>query len=116
VLAANEMLSRFGCNVESAPNAGEALLMIQNAHYDAIIADIRMSDCNGYNFLLKLRTVMNVDPVPLILMTGFGYDPGHVIVNARKEGVDTFLYKPFLLDQLLSNLETVIQRNRQVNS
>ncbi len=112
LLAANEMLSRYGCNVESAPKANEALLMIQNAHYDAIIADIRMTDCNGYQFLLKLRTVMTANPVPLILMTGFGYDPGHVVVNARKEGVDTFLYKPFLLDKLLLNLETVIKRNR----
>ena len=110
--AANEMLSRFGCNVESAPRASDALLMVQNARYDAIIADIRMPDCNGYQFLLQLRPVMGVDPVPLILMTGFGYDPGHVIVNARKEGIDTFLYKPFLLDKLLSNLEIVIKRNR----
>jgi len=109
--AACEMLTRYGCNVESAPKASEALLMIQNTRYDAIIADIRMPDCNGYQFLLKLRTIMDVDPVPLILMTGFGYDPGHVIVNARKEGVDTFLYKPFLLDKLLSSLEVVIQRN-----
>jgi len=109
--AANEMLARYGCNVESAPKASEAFLMIQNTHYDAIIADIRMPDCNGYQFLLKLRTMMDVDPVPLILMTGFGYDPGHVIVNARKEGHNTFLYKPFLLDKLLSNLEMVIKRN-----
>ncbi|MCL2304461.1 MAG: response regulator [Planctomycetaceae bacterium] len=112
LVAANEMLARFGCNVESAPKASEALLMIQNTCYDAIIADIRMPDCNGYQFLLKLRTIMDVDPVPLILMTGFGYDPGHVIVNARREGVDTFLYKPFLLEKLLFNLERVIQRNR----
>jgi len=110
--AANEMLARFGCNVESAPKANDAILMIQNARYDAIIADIRMPDCNGHQFLLKLRTIMPVDPVPLILMTGFGYDPGHVIVNARKEGIDTFLYKPFLLDKLLHNLEVVIKRNR----
>jgi len=113
LLAAIEMLSRFGCNVESAPKASEALLMVQNSHYDAIIADIRMPDCNGYQFLMQLRTIMDADPVPLILMTGFGYDPGHVIVNARKEGVDTFLYKPFLLDKLLFNLEVVIKRNRR---
>ena len=112
LLAANEMLARFGCNVESAPKAGEALLMVQNANYDAIIADIRMQDCNGYQFLLKLRDVMTLDPIPLILMTGFGYDPGHVVVNARKEGVDTFIYKPFRLDRLIFNLETVIGRNR----
>ena len=112
LLAANEMLARFGCNVESAPLASEALLMVKNANYDAIIADIRMQDCNGYQFLLKLRDVMTLNPIPLILMTGFGYDPGHVVVNARKEGVDTFLYKPFRLDRLIFNLETVIGRNR----
>lgn len=111
LIAANEMLTRFGCNVESATSATAALLMIQDTHYDAIISDIRLPDCNGYRFLLKLRDVMDVNP-PLILMTGFGYDPGHVIVNTRREGIDTFLYKPFLLDKLLENLEKVIGRSR----
>ena len=111
--AANEMLTPFGCHVESAPNASDALLMIQNTCYDAIIADIRMPDYNGYEFLLELRKIMNVDLVPLILMTGFGYDSGHVIVKVRKEGITTIVYKqPFRLEQLLSNLEVVIQRNR----
>ncbi len=112
-IAANEMLSRYGCSVESAPHGEQAILMIQNTHYDAIISDIRLSDYNGFQFLLKLRDVMDVSPVPLILMTGFGYDPGHVVVNARKEGVDTFLYKPFRLDQLILNTEKVIERNRR---
>lgn len=113
LIAANEMLSRYGCNVESAPKAEEALMMVENSHYDAIISDIRLADCSGYQLLLKLRDIMDVSPIPLILMTGFGYDPGHVVVKARQEGVDTFLYKPFLLDQLIKNIETVIRRNRR---
>ena len=28
-----------------------------------------------------------MDPVPLVLMTGFGYDPGHSIVKARQAGL-----------------------------
>ena len=52
------------------------------ARYDVIIADIRLPDMNGYEFMLKLQEMM--DPVPLILMTGFGYDPGHSIVKARQ--------------------------------
>ena len=61
---------------------------------------------NGYEFLLKLQEIM--EPVPLILMTGFGYDPGHSIVKARQAGLQAVLYKPFRLDQLLQNVELVI--------
>jgi two-component system, sensor histidine kinase SagS len=47
----------------------------------------------------------------LVLMTGFGYDPKHVIVKARQAGLKTVLYKPFRLDKLLSAVETIISSN-----
>ena len=57
-----------------------------------------------------------MDPVPLVLMTGFGWDPGHSIVNARNAGLPLWavLYKPFRLDQLLSAVEKVIEAPRTV--
>ena len=63
---------------------------------------------NGHELLLKLKATMN--PVPLILMSGFGYDPGHSIVKARREGLQSkaILYKPFRLDQLLETVEAVL--------
>ena len=39
----------------------------------------------GYQLLLRLQELL--DPVPLVLMTGFGYDPGHSIVKARQAGI-----------------------------
>ena len=60
----------------------------------------------GYDLMLKLQEVQ--DAVPLVLMTGFGYDPGHSIVKARRAGLQAVLYKPFRLDQLLENVEKVI--------
>lgn len=108
--AAHALLERYGCVVETAPEGGEAVYMVRalmrEGGYDAIIADIRLPDMTGYEFLLKLHEIM--DPVPLILMTGFGYDPGHSIVKARQAGLQAVLYKPFRLDQLLQNVETVI--------
>ena len=74
--------------------------------YDVIIADIRLPDMNGYEFMLKLREIM--DPVPLVLMTGFGYDPTHSIVKARQAGLQAVLYKPFRVDQLISTVEQII--------
>ncbi len=63
---------------------------------------------SGYELLLKLKETM--DPVPLVLMTGFGYDPGHSIVKARQAGLrrNAVLYKPFRLDQLLEVMEGIL--------
>jgi hypothetical protein len=45
-----------------------------------------------------------------VLMTGFGYDPGHSIVKARQAGVDLVLFKPFRVDQLLDTVEKSVLR------
>jgi DNA-binding NtrC family response regulator len=34
-------------------------------------------------------------------MTGFGYDPHHSIVRASQEGLQSFLFKPFKVSQLM---------------
>jgi len=109
--AAHALLERYGCVVETAHDGGEAVCMVRNLgnalKYDVIIADIRLPDMNGYELLLKLQEI--VDPLPLVLMTGFGYDPGHSIVKARQAGLQSVLYKPFRLDQLLETVEKVIR-------
>jgi len=114
--AAHDLLERVGCIVETAPNGAQAMSMVRNsdAGYDAVIADIRLPDLPGYQFMSELKTIMDVDPLPLILMTGFGYDPGHSIVKARQAGLRFVLYKPFRLDQLLSTLEQVMNAPRAV--
>jgi CheY-like chemotaxis protein len=109
--AAHALLERYGCVVETAHDGLEALGMIRallDGAYDVIISDIRLTDMNGYELMLRLQEMM--DPVPLVLMTGFGYDPGHTIVNARKAGLPAWaiLYKPFRLDQLLGAVERTI--------
>jgi len=114
--AAHDLLERYGCIVETAHNGDEAIFMVRNlgpgVHYDVIIADIRLPDMSGYDLMLKLRQIL--DDVPLVLMTGFGYDPGHSIVKARREGLDAVLYKPFRIDQLLETVEKVIQAHSGV--
>ena len=90
--------------------------MMAQGGYDAIIADIRLPDMTGYEFMLQAPGVMDVEPLPLILMTGFGYDPGHSIVKARQAGLQAVLYKPFRLDQLLTTVEKVVTAPRPVAS
>ena len=106
--AAHALLERYGCVVETAPDGSQAMSMVRNSGYDAIIADIRLPDMSGYQFMLKLQELMQVELPPLILMTGFGYDPDHSIVKARQAGLKAVLYKPFRLDQLLDTVEQII--------
>ena len=110
---AHALLERYGCVVETAHEGGEAIYMLRNcgpnAAYDIIIADIHLPDMNGHNLMLKLQEI--IEPVPLVLMTGFGYDPDHCIVKARQAGLlaNAVLYKPFRLDQLLETVEGMVQ-------
>ena len=113
--AAHNLLERFGCVVETAHDGAEALYMVRaltDGEYDAVIADIRLPDMTGYEFMLKLQEVM--DAAPLVLMTGFGWDPGHSIVKARQAGLQAVLYKPFRLDQLLGAVELIVNSPRPV--
>jgi CheY-like chemotaxis protein len=111
--AAHNLLERYGCVVETAHDGAEALFMVRaltDGEYDVVISDIRLPDMNGYEFLLKLQEIM--ETAPLVLMTGFGWDPGHSIVKARQAGLQAVLYKPFRLDQLLAAIELIINTPR----
>ena len=109
-------LERFGCIVESAHNGDEAVSMFRSsgldAPYDVIIAAISLPDYSGYQLMLRLQQLVN--PVPIALMTGFGWDPGHSIVKAREAGLPAkaLLYKPFKLAQILSVVETVLDHKQ----
>lgn len=116
--AAHALLERYGCVVETAHDASEAVSMVRSlapgVSYDCIIADIRLPDMTGYELMIKLQGIL--DSVPMVLMTGFGYDPGHSIVKARQAGLqaDAVLYKPFRLDALLDTVEKVSQHTRRM--
>ena len=117
---AHTLLERYGCIVETAVSGDQAVLMVRDTHdqdrYDAIIADIRLPEYSGFQLMMRLKEIM--DPVPIILMTGFGYDPGHSIVNAMQNGLHpkARLYKPFRLDQLIDVVQTVLQAYGPVES
>jgi CheY-like chemotaxis protein len=108
--AAHALLERYDCSVETAHDGTETLSMVRNitalGGYDLVLADIRLPDMSGYELLQKLAECS--ETLPLVLMTGFGYDPGHSIVKARQAGLKEVLYKPFRLDQLLETVERVL--------
>jgi len=75
-------------------NSGyQALSLIMQGDIDLLVTDIAMPDMDGYE--LFSRTKDYDESLPIIMMTGFGYDPGHAVVKSRKEGLQDVLFKPF---------------------
>ena len=117
---AHTLLEKYGCIVETAHKGDEAVLMVrgndEGSQYDVIISDIKLPDYSGYQLMLRLQKIM--DRVPMVLMTGFGYDPGHSIVKARQNGLHPkgVLFKPFRLDQLIDVVITILEVSEQEGS
>ena len=85
-------------------NGAEALEKLEesdrsNTSPDLLLSDIKMPDLNGYELFRESQD--RFPGIPVILMTGFGYDPNHSIVRASQEGMQTVLFKPFKTSQLV---------------
>ncbi|MBM4109544.1 MAG: response regulator [Phycisphaerae bacterium] len=100
-----DVLRSRGCEVTLVEGGVQAIAELQAAakpggvEFDLVISDIMMPDANGYEVFAAARA--SGRKAPVILMTGFGYDPHHSIVRASQEGLQSVLFKPFQVDRLL---------------
>jgi CheY-like chemotaxis protein/PAS domain-containing protein len=110
-----DVLMRRGATVFLCQSGAEAIELLEDAeagkdevpHFDLIVSDIRMPDRNGYEVFSAARRWR--DDLPVILMTGFGYDPHHSIVRASQEGLQCVLFKPFQARQLLEEVRRAFE-------
>jgi CheY-like chemotaxis protein len=109
--SAHHLLGVQGAVVETARDGHEAIALWRQTSYAAALVDIRLPDLDGYEIFRRLREIHPQTPV--ILMTGFGYDPTHSIVKARQEGLQTVLYKPFRSDRLMEAVEQALRSASQ---
>ncbi|MDD2332675.1 MAG: response regulator, partial [Candidatus Cloacimonetes bacterium] len=58
----------------------DALQEILQGGVDIVVTDIAMPDMDGYELFWRIKDHDNT--LPVIMMTGFGYDPGHVLVRS----------------------------------
>jgi CheY-like chemotaxis protein/PAS domain-containing protein len=110
-----DMLTQKGCVVTICEDGAETIEHIEHTAntigpFDLVISDIKMPSRNGYEIFRAVNT--NTPDTPVILMTGFGYDPHHSIVRASQEGLSAFLFKPFRATQLLDAVNRALTGER----
>lgn len=97
-----DVVGRYGCIADTARDGREAKALLAQCKYDLVISDIKMPYASGYEIFAVARAADK--NIPVILMTGFGYDPNHSIVRANSEGLTAVIYKPFKVAQLINEI------------
>ncbi len=93
------VLSKHGSTCRMCADGDEAAAAIHAGGFDVVVSDVVMPGRDGHAVFELARAAH--PGCPVVLMTGFGYDPGHAAVRAAREGIDTMLYKPFTPPQLI---------------
>ena len=113
-----DVLRRRGCTVDVFEDGSTAIKRLDGLFdeikggdaasvvYDVVLSDIKMDDRNGYEVFSAAKR-LDAD-LPVVLMTGFGYDPHHSIVRASQEGLQCVLFKPFQIERLLDELRKAV--------
>jgi len=109
------VLAKRGAVVTVCRDGNGAIEQVHAAHkaqrpFELVISDVRMPDRNGYEVFRAVKEL--TAGVPVILMTGFGYDPHHSIVRCSQEGLHCFLFKPFQITQLLDEVHKALDTRR----
>jgi two-component system response regulator GlrR len=102
-------LSAAGYQVESANSAKMALGILETFHPQLVISDLRMEGMDGMVLFEKIR--QQQPNLPVIIMTAHGTIPD--AISATKQGVFSFLTKPFESQELLSTVQEAIRLQPQ---
>ena len=92
-----------GHHVFDALNAEEALEKIRRntPTIDVVLTDYAMPGMNGIGLLKKIRKMHRT--LPVIMMTAYG--DKNLVIDALRNRCDSFIEKPFTLEQLLRETE-----------
>ncbi len=107
-----EGLRAEGYAVDVAKDGDEALWLVHQGSYDALLMDVMLPARDGITVVRQLRR--EGDQTPVLFLTG------RTDVEDRVRGLDAggddYLAKPFHLEELLARLRAILRRNRSATS
>ncbi len=103
-------LSAANYHVESAASAKVALGILKSFHPHMVISDLRMEGMDGMALFAQIR--QQHPNMPVVIMTAHGTIPD--AISATKQGVFSFLTKPFESQELLETVQKAIQLNPSI--
>ena len=104
-----EILEHEKYNVDDSASAVEALPLVKENEYDAILCDIKMPQMDGIEFL---EEVQQITDAPVIMISGHGTID--TAVEAIKKGAFDYISKPPDLNRLLITLRNALYKSKLI--
>lgn len=102
------MLRSWGYAVSEAADGDEALNLVRERAFDAVLTDVRMARMDGIH---TLKSVLEYNPaLPVVLMTA--YSSVETAVEALRLGAYDYLVKPLDFEILRHTLRQAIEHSR----
>lgn len=103
-----EILNEYGFLVDTAENGVEAVEKVKNStsgKYDLVLMDVQMPVMNGYEATKQIRALDDpaLAEITILAMTANAFDEDRK--KALKCGMDGFLSKPIVIEELISTLQ-----------
>ena len=103
-----ELLNEYGFLVDTAENGAEAVEKVKNSkpgNYDLVLMDVQMPVMNGYEATKQIRALDNpaLAGITILAMTANAFDEDKK--KALECGMDGFLSKPIVIEELISILQ-----------
>lgn len=102
-------LSRWGYQVVTVQDPGEALHTVRDVQPCMVITDLLMPDLDGYELVRRIRESLGTDAPPLAVLTGDNHRSGLF----RQPGVMSVLLKPAPLPSLRRLIDGVCIDHRR---
>ena len=100
-----EILEQEGYQVETAGDCAQALERFRTAQPDAVLLDVMLPDGDGFTLLGQLQAVRDV---PVLFLSARDEDEARL--RGLGLGADDYITKPFLPQELLLRLRSVLRR------
>ena len=102
-----EILKEYGFLVDTAENGAEAVEKVKNStpgKYDLVLMDVQMPVMNGYEATRQIRALDDpaLSGITILAMTANAFDEDRK--KALEYGMDGFLSKPIVIEELISTL------------
>ena len=103
------ILNEYGFQVDTAENGAEAVEKIRNSapgDYELVLMDIQMPVMNGYEAAKQIRALDDpaLAEITILAMTANAFDEDRK--KALECGMDGFLSKPIVIEELIHTLQT----------
>ena len=104
-LLLQELLTRAGYRVETAPDGRAALRVFHERPPDLVVLDLSMPGLDGFETLERLR---DLSDAPVILLTARSGEIDKV--RGFRAGADDYIVKPFGRQELLARIAALLRR------